>query len=111
MDIICGTLDYVCPEMAEKMKYTKEVDLWSIGVLVFELLFGEAPFKAETREQTFEKVKNISFKYPEGKEISEECKDFINKLLQPEPKRMKLSQCMEHPFITKYPGWEITNAF
>lgn len=41
----CGTLDYVSPEMKDKGCYTSKVDLWSIGVLTFELLTGTAPFK------------------------------------------------------------------
>ena len=35
MDIVCGTLDYVCPEMVKGEKYSKEVDIWSIGVLTY----------------------------------------------------------------------------
>lgn len=41
----CGTLDYVSPEMKDKGCYTSKVDLWSIGVLTFELLTGIAPFR------------------------------------------------------------------
>ena len=41
----CGTLDYVSPEMKDIGTYTSKVDLWSIGVLTFELLTGNAPFK------------------------------------------------------------------
>lgn len=46
MNILCGTLDYVSPEMVAGEVYTKEVDLWSVGVLTYELIFGTAPFKA-----------------------------------------------------------------
>jgi len=41
----CGTLDYVSPEMKDEGKYTSKVDLWSLGVLTFELLTGNAPFR------------------------------------------------------------------
>lgn len=46
----CGTLDYVSPEMKDKGAYTNKVDLWSIGVLTFELLTGSAPFKGEINQ-------------------------------------------------------------
>lgn len=46
MNILCGTLDYVCPEMVSGEEYTKEVDLWSVGILTYELIFGLSPFKA-----------------------------------------------------------------
>jgi len=41
----CGTLDYMAPEMLEKGKYDYHVDIWSLGVLLFELVHGVAPFK------------------------------------------------------------------
>ena len=41
----CGTLDYMAPEMLEKGKYDHRVDIWSLGILLFELLHGVAPFK------------------------------------------------------------------
>lgn len=41
----CGTLDYISPEMKDKGEYTTTVDLWSIGVLTFELLTGFPPYK------------------------------------------------------------------
>ena len=53
--------------MVTKETYSKEVDLWSVGVLVYELAYGTAPFKAETREATFNKVKNIELSFPESK--------------------------------------------
>lgn len=43
----CGTLDYVSPQMKDKGAYSSTVDLWSIGVLAFQLLIGYAPFKDE----------------------------------------------------------------
>lgn len=64
MDILCGTLDYVCPEMASDQTYTKEVDLWSVGVLTYELIFGFAPFKAEGKTATFNKVKKLEYEFP-----------------------------------------------
>lgn len=43
----CGTLDYISPEMKDKGEYTTTVDLWSIGVLTFELLTGFPPYKKQ----------------------------------------------------------------
>lgn len=41
----CGTLDYLSPEMKEKGQYDNSVDIWSLGVLTYELLIGKAPFQ------------------------------------------------------------------
>ena len=44
---LCGTLDYLPPEMIEGKAHDKNVDLWSLGVLCYEFLVGEPPFEAE----------------------------------------------------------------
>lgn len=50
MNILCGTLDYICPEMAANLPYTSSVDLWSVGVLTYELICGVAPFHSATKQ-------------------------------------------------------------
>ena len=54
----CGTLDYLSPEMKDKGQYDSSVDIWSIGVLTYELLLGESPYKkqmANWRNKGFKK--------------------------------------------------------
>lgn len=63
MDILCGTLDYVSYEMVNEIKYTKNVDLWSVGVLTYELVYGYAPFKDTSKSRTFENVKKLSYTF------------------------------------------------
>ena len=53
----CGTLDYLSPEMKDKGEYTTSVDLWSIGVLTFELLAGFGPFKGEIEKMRWKGLK------------------------------------------------------
>ncbi len=84
MQILCGTLDYVCPEMVNGVHYTKEVDLWSVGVLAYQLLFGVAPFKAENKSGTFAKVKDLQYTFPGAYRFSGDAMDFISQLLKPE---------------------------
>lgn len=45
----CGTLEYVCPEILEKKEYDESVDIWSIGILTYEMLMGRAPFEDRDR--------------------------------------------------------------
>lgn len=47
---MCGTLDYLSPEMASHQTYDERVDLWSIGVLTYELIYGKAPFKGANKK-------------------------------------------------------------
>lgn len=52
----CGTIDYIAPEMIENKSHNYSLDLWSLGVLLYELLHGEAPFNGRNE---LEKCKNI----------------------------------------------------
>lgn len=98
---LCGTLDYLPPEMIEGKKHGHRVDLWSLGVLCYELLTGSAPFEDEGHSKTYRRIKAVDLKIPSS--ISEEASSFINNLLQYTPeKRMSLEEIFQHPWIKKY---------
>ena len=48
----CGTMDYISPEMFERLGHDEKVDLWSVGVLIYELSCGKAPFESDSIKQT-----------------------------------------------------------
>lgn len=56
---VCGTLDYLPPEMIENNEYNNMVDIWSIGVLTYEFLVGSPPFDSVSKSKTFQKIKNV----------------------------------------------------
>jgi serine/threonine protein kinase len=98
---LCGTLDYLPPEMIEGTPHDHNVDIWALGVLIFEFLTGRPPFESSTQKETYKKIKNIDLKFPNY--ISELARDLIRKLLVKEPKkRLLLSQISEHPWIVKH---------
>ena len=70
---VAGTLAYLCPEMFEaNINYDGyKVDNWCIGILVYEMVFGETPFKEEDR-------KRDRFDYPTGKRVNRYCKELIS---------------------------------
>ena len=103
----CGTLDYVPPEMLVKEmtgrqnEYDFGVDLWSVGVLAYELSCGYAPFQNRTVQKTQEKIFNLVFDFPSH--CSEHLKDFVRKILKKvTSERLPLEQMLEHPWIFKY---------
>jgi len=99
---LCGTLDYLPPEMVgEQIKpYDHAVDIWSLGVLMFEFLFGIPPFEAVEHDETYRKIGNVELTFPETVPISREAKDLVLKLLQKEPeKRLPLEKFITHPWI------------
>ncbi|CAG9115020.1 hypothetical protein JYU34_007548 [Plutella xylostella] len=95
---LCGTLDYLSPEMIEGKPHSYAVDIWSLGVLCYELLVGLPPFDAKDSHQTYKKIRYVIIKYPDF--ISEKAKDIMSKLLVVNPEqRMPLAQVLHHPWI------------
>ncbi|XP_050086328.1 aurora kinase C-like [Anopheles aquasalis] len=96
---LCGTVDYLSPEMVQGQPHTKTVDLWSLGVLAYELLCGKAPFLANTYEETYRKIIRVQYTVPS--DISKPASHLISRLLVREPeKRMPLENIATHPWIT-----------
>lgn len=116
----CGTLDYLAPEMIEKdHKHDHAVDLWAIGILIFELCTGTSPFSAHTvaKNQTdIEKevkhnIMTLNYKIPSF--LSDTCKDLLHKLLVIKPsERLTAPGIKQHSWMkahhvptTKKPNW------
>lgn len=84
--------------MIQGQPHTKLVDLWSLGVLCFELLIGEPPFQTKSYDETFVKITQVKYNIPEF--VSEGAKNFISKLLVAKPEeRMPLQAVKTHPWI------------
>jgi len=95
---MCGTLDYLAPEMIEGKEHDSAVDIWSLGVLCYEFLVGHPPFEAEGNHATYRRISKVDLKFPPT--MSPAARDLISKLLIHDPKRrMALEQVFEHPFI------------
>ena len=97
---LCGTLDYLPPEMVEGREHDEQVDVWSLGVLMYEFLVGTPPFEAEGHSATYRRISRVDLRFPRG--LSEDAKDLIFKLLQKDPrKRMALDMIPNHPWILR----------
>lgn len=73
----CGTLDYLPPEIVNYTSYNNKVDLWSLGVLMYEFLVGEAPFE-DTQVLTYKRIVRCEMTVPSY--VSPEAKDLIQKV-------------------------------
>ncbi|OXU30805.1 hypothetical protein TSAR_010501 [Trichomalopsis sarcophagae] len=99
-DTLCGTLDYLSPEMVKGQAYDHSVDLWGLGVLAYELLVGQPPFLADTFYESYCKIKKARYKFPNH--LSSGAKDLISKLLVVEPEhRLPLDDVLNHPWIVQ----------
>ncbi|XP_031269669.1 serine/threonine-protein kinase Aurora-3 isoform X1 [Pistacia vera] len=75
---MCGTLDYLAPEMVENKAHDYAVDNWTLGILCYEFLYGAPPFEAESQNDTFKRIVNVDLIFPSTPSISSEAKNLIN---------------------------------
>lgn len=100
---ICGTPDYLPPEMIMRKGHDASADLWCLGVLMYELLVGIAPFTSGQPKATYARILEVDLKWPRSLPLTEHSKDLVRKLLVKEPKsRLSLAKVLAHPFITTF---------
>jgi len=100
---LCGTLDYLPPEMISGKEHGNKVDLWSLGVLCYEFLCGYPPFEAEGHNATYRRIAKVDLRFESH--MSHGARDLISKLLRHNPKeRMSLDAVLSHPWIKEMGG-------
>ena len=94
-----GTHGYMAPEIYENKGYLFEVDIWAIGVIIYQLILGKMPFYGEDKDMEL-KIKNVNYGFPKDAIISNAAKDLIKQILVKDPKkRPSLDQMLEHDFF------------
>ena len=101
----CGTTEYMSPEIVNKIEYSKEIDIWSLGILLYEMIHGYSPFNPNNKivnsKEVINKIKVNDIKF--NLNISKECKDLICHLLDKNAKnRYKIEDIFKSEFIKKY---------
>ena len=97
---LCGTVDYLPPEMVEELPYDERVDAWMVGVLLYEMLVGGAPFAAEQPTETYERVSNLAYSVPSF--VSPGARNLLSQLLVKDPEqRITMEAAGRHPWITQ----------
>lgn len=100
---VCGTPNYMAPEIIFGHGHSFEVDVWALGVTLYVLLFGRPPFEASDAASVYARVQTASYAFPCEVPVSPEAKDLISRILCPDPnKRPTLDQILEHKFIADY---------
>ena len=95
---MCGTLDYLPPEMLSRQDYDHSIDIWSIGILTFEFLVGKPPFEGPDQRETMNNIQVAAIEYPDY--MSSEAREFIAFVLQKEPKdRPSLEEIEDHAWL------------
>lgn len=98
---ICGTPNYIAPEVLDgKIGHSYEVDVWSLGVIIYTLLVGKPPFETPDVKTTYKKIKMNSYSFPEHVPLSDAAKGLITRILNLDPaRRPSLDEILQHPFI------------
>lgn len=111
---VCGTPDYLAPEIVCGQGHGKPVDWWTLGVFLYEMLVGETPFFDDDIMQTYQKIINCKLKFPEF--VSPLAQSFITGLLQPKiAKRLGCShsgaaEIKAHPWFDGFDWQALENV-
>ena len=98
---VCGTPIYLAPEIIKEQGHDERVDIWCIGVLLFELITGKVPFHGPDIESLKSNILHLKIVWP--KEMNPDAKDLISKILKLDPnQRLPLEDMLKHPFFLKY---------
>ena len=100
---VCGTPNYIAPEILDgKTGHSYEVDIWSLGVILYTLIIGKPPFETQDVKTTYKRIKMNSYTFPEGAVYSEAAKSIITEILNTDPaKRPNLDQICAHDFFNQ----------
>ncbi|XP_077507654.1 serine/threonine-protein kinase PLK1-like [Amblyomma americanum] len=99
---LCGSPNYIAPEILSKKGHSFEVDVWSVGCILYTLIVGHPPFVASTLEETYARIKQNRYSLPPT--MSSEARDLIRSILQQDPKkRPTIDDILKDGFITSGP--------
>ncbi|KAH8373522.1 hypothetical protein KR009_012404, partial [Drosophila setifemur] len=107
---MCGTPNYISPEVVSRTSHGLPADVWSVGCMLYTLLVGRPPFETDAVQSTLNKVVMSDFLMPTH--LSFEAQDLINKLLKKIPhERITLEKVLRHPFMIKRSENSTNGAF
>jgi aurora kinase len=98
---VCGTPIYLAPEIINETGHDEKVDIWCIGVLLFELCSGNVPFQGNDLESLKQNIRHMKIMWP--RDINMDAKNLISQILKYEAsQRIGLVEILNHPFFTKF---------
>jgi len=96
---LCGTPNYIAPEVLGKKGHSYEVDVWSLGCILYTFLVGKPPFETQTLKDTYTRIKKNEYHIPSR--VGPLARNLISKLLQHEPsKRPSVAEALKDDFMT-----------
>lgn len=103
----CGTPEFLAPEVLTETSYTRAVDWWGLGVLIYEMLVGESPFPGDDEEEVFDSIVNDEVRYPRF--LSTEAISIMRRLLRRNPERRLGAAERDAEDVKKHPFFRLTD--
>jgi serine/threonine protein kinase len=101
MRTFCGTYEYMSPELLQKKSYDYTVDIWGLGILLFELMHGYSPYRAKKIEDIYSNIVHKRMKI--SSRCSKEVKDLLQRILKIKPaERISIEDILRHPWVLRY---------
>ncbi|XP_076976480.1 serine/threonine-protein kinase N2 isoform X2 [Tamandua tetradactyla] len=101
----CGTPEFLAPEVLTETSYTRAVDWWGLGVLIYEMLVGESPFPGDDEEEVFDSIVNDEVRYPRF--LSTEAISIMRRLLRRNPERRLGAGEKDAEDVKKHPFYRL----
>ncbi|CAE7911109.1 ark1 [Symbiodinium sp. KB8] len=99
----CGTMDYLAPEMIQGSGHNHTLDIWSVGILLYEMMVGRPPFQSTNHTMLIDRILKIAIFFPPG--LPPLVVDLVRRLLKRDPaQRLPLEQVLRHPWVVGTSG-------
>lgn len=103
----CGTSEYMAPEIIDSKAQDPSIDIWSLGILLYEMYHKKAPYRGTNPHEILKDIKRKRLTFTEPR-MSQEARDMVEKILVVDPKRrISLEEMYKHPYFFKFPFFKL----